>query len=162
LSNEVVASELAVHAATVGKWRRRFVAEGLDGLLDEPRPGAPRRISDQQVELVLSKTLEQQPVDASHWSRRRPRTATKRTIRVSKTDNLQVGLLQRGRLARRMTENEQFLKYLLDTARTLESLLRARKALTPAVFGQRLVIRLQIKQSVCRRDRRMVLQATSH
>ena len=47
LSNGAVASELGVHAATVGKWRRRFVADGLDGLLDEPRPGAPRRISDE-------------------------------------------------------------------------------------------------------------------
>jgi transposase len=76
LSNEVVASELGVHAATVGKWRRRFLGEGLDGLLDEPRPGAPRRISDQQVELVLTKTLEQQPVDASHWSTRSMAAAT--------------------------------------------------------------------------------------
>jgi transposase len=76
LSNEVVASELGVHAATVGKWRRRFVGEGLDGLLDEPRPGAPRRISDQQVELVLTKTLEQQPLDATHWSTRSMAAAT--------------------------------------------------------------------------------------
>lgn len=75
-SNELVASELGVHAATVGKWRRRFVAEGLDGLLDEPRPGAPRRISDEQVELVLTKTLEQQPVDATHWSTRSMAAAT--------------------------------------------------------------------------------------
>ena len=49
-SNGAVAAQLGVHAATVGKWRRRFVAEGLDGLLDEPRPGAPRQISDEQVE----------------------------------------------------------------------------------------------------------------
>jgi len=75
-SNELVASELGVHAATVGKWRRRFVAAGLDGLLDEPRPGAPRRISDEQVELVLTKTLEQQPVDATHWSTRSMAAAT--------------------------------------------------------------------------------------
>lgn len=76
LSNELVASELGVHAATVGKWRRRFVAEGLDGLLDQPRPGAPRRISDEQVELVLTKTLEQQPVAARHWSTRSMAAAT--------------------------------------------------------------------------------------
>src|SRR5436189_3521448 len=76
LSNGAVASELGVHAATVGKWRRRFVADGLDGLLDEPRPGAPRRISDEQVELVLRKTLEQQPADATHWSTRSMAAAT--------------------------------------------------------------------------------------
>src|SRR6266849_2801902 len=76
LSNGTVASELSVHTATVGKWRRRFVAEGLDGLLDEPRPGAPRRISDEQVELVLRKTLEQQPAEATHWSTRSMAAAT--------------------------------------------------------------------------------------
>ncbi len=70
LSNGAVASDLGVHAATVGKWRRRFVADGLDGLLDAPRPGAPRRISDEQVELVLRTTLEQQPADATQWSTR--------------------------------------------------------------------------------------------
>src|SRR6266511_2806870 len=70
LSNGAVASELGVHAATVGKWRRRFVADGLEGLLDERRPGAPRRISDEQVELVLRTTLEQQPAQARQWSTR--------------------------------------------------------------------------------------------
>jgi transposase len=76
LSNGAVASELGVHAATVGKWRRRFVAEGLEGLLDEPRPGAPRRISDEQVEEVIRRTLEQQPADATHWSTRSMAAAT--------------------------------------------------------------------------------------
>ena len=76
LSNGAVASELGVHTATVGKWRRRFVAEGLDGLLDEPRPGAPRRISDERVELVLRTTLEQQPAEATHWSTRSMAAAT--------------------------------------------------------------------------------------
>jgi transposase len=70
LSNEAVAVELGVHAATVGKWRRRFVAEGLDGLLDEPRPGAPRRIADAQVEEVIRRTLEETPQTATHWSTR--------------------------------------------------------------------------------------------
>jgi transposase len=54
--------------ATVGKWRARFVAEGVAGLLDEPRSGAPRRISDDQVEAVIVKTLESTPRDATHWS----------------------------------------------------------------------------------------------
>jgi transposase len=55
---------------TVGKWRARFLALRLDGLLDEPRPGAPRTISDADVERVLTRTLESTPVDATHWSTR--------------------------------------------------------------------------------------------
>jgi transposase len=54
----------------VGKWRARFVARRLDGLLDEPRPGAPRRITDAQVEAVVRETLEATPRDATHWSTR--------------------------------------------------------------------------------------------
>ena len=65
-----VAGQLGVRAATVGKWRRRFVASRLDGLFDEPRPGAPRTISDDTVEAVIVKTLEAKPADATHWSTR--------------------------------------------------------------------------------------------
>jgi transcriptional regulator with XRE-family HTH domain len=54
----------------VGKWRARFVGRWLDGLLDEPRPGAPRRIGDDDVERVLTRTLETMPRDATHWSTR--------------------------------------------------------------------------------------------
>src|SRR4051812_26226016 len=54
---------------TVGKWRRRFIADGLDGLADEPRPGGPRAISDEQIEAVVVATLERSPSDATHWSR---------------------------------------------------------------------------------------------
>lgn len=69
-SNLDVASDLRVSNATVGKWRKRFVAGGLDGLMDEPRPGAPRRVSDAQVEEVVTLTLETTPRDATHWSTR--------------------------------------------------------------------------------------------
>ena len=69
LDNQQVAVKLGVTAATVGKWRRRFVARRLDGLLDEPRPGGPRSITDEQVEAVVVATLERTPRNATHWSR---------------------------------------------------------------------------------------------
>jgi transposase len=69
-SNQEVAQRLHVNQATVGKWRRRFVVERLDGLLDDPRPGAPRKITDDKVEAVIVKTLEETPRDATHWSTR--------------------------------------------------------------------------------------------
>lgn len=68
--NGVVAEELGVTRQTVGKWRTRFLALGIDGLLDEPRPGAPRSITDADVERVLTLTLENTPEDATHWSTR--------------------------------------------------------------------------------------------
>jgi transposase len=69
-NNTTVAAELRTTQATVGKWRARFIERRLDGLLDEPRPGAPRKISDDQVERVLALTLETTPADATHWSTR--------------------------------------------------------------------------------------------
>jgi len=69
VDNKTVAARLGCAAETVGKWRRRFVAGRLDGLVDEPRPGGPRRIGDEQVEQVVVATLERTPADATHWSR---------------------------------------------------------------------------------------------
>jgi transposase len=68
--NSAVAAELGLTARTVGKWRRRFLEQGPEGLLDEPRPGAPRTIGDEVVEAVIVKTLEERPPDATHWSTR--------------------------------------------------------------------------------------------
>ncbi len=65
-----VATALGVTNATVGKWRARYIARGLGGLLDEPRCGAPRTISDEKVEAVVTQTLESLPRDATHWSTR--------------------------------------------------------------------------------------------
>jgi len=68
LQSKVVAAELGVHEHTVGKWRRRFLADRLDGLLDEARPGRPRTIDDDQVAAVIERTLRTTPADATHWS----------------------------------------------------------------------------------------------
>jgi transposase len=69
-TNTEVAAELHVTKQTVGKWRQRFISKRLDGLLDEPRPGTPRKLSDEDVERVLAQTLETLPADATHWSTR--------------------------------------------------------------------------------------------
>ena len=68
--NTAVAAALRVSQPMVGKWRRRFLAKRLDGLLDAPRPGAPRTITDAAVERVLTRTLETRPPAATHWSTR--------------------------------------------------------------------------------------------
>jgi transposase len=69
-SNTEVAATLSITLPTVGKWRQRFVEDRLDGLVDEPRPGAPRTLTDAQVEEVITKTLESKPANATHWSTR--------------------------------------------------------------------------------------------
>jgi transposase len=76
LNNQQVAARLDVNQATVSKWRSRFVARRLEGLHDEPRPGAPRTITDDDVEAVIVKTLEDTPRDATHWSTRSMADAT--------------------------------------------------------------------------------------
>src|SRR5260370_16952857 len=65
-----VAARLQVDEATVGKWWRRFVEHGVEGLRDEPRPGAPRTIEDARIEAVIVDTLESTPPPATHWSSR--------------------------------------------------------------------------------------------
>ena len=65
-----VAARLGTTRETVGKWRRRFIGKGCDGLLDEPRPGAPRKVGDADVERVVTMTLESMPRDATQWSTR--------------------------------------------------------------------------------------------
>lgn len=69
-SNERIAARLKLTPHTIGKWRGRYVARGIEGLLDEPRPGAPRSVSDEQVDRVITLTLDTLPTDATHWSTR--------------------------------------------------------------------------------------------
>jgi transposase len=71
-----VAGELGLSRGTVSKWRSRFLADRLDGLSDEPRPGRPRTITDDQVEQVIVKTLEDKPGQDTHWSTRSMASAT--------------------------------------------------------------------------------------
>ena len=69
-TNSEIARELGIHRNVAGKWRSRFLEHRLDGLTDEPRPGRPRTITDEQVEEVIVRTLETTPKDATHWSTR--------------------------------------------------------------------------------------------
>jgi transposase len=91
--NKEVAAQLRVHPATVGKWRARFIEDRLDGLFDEARPGPARTITDRQVEEVIVKTLEDKPVDATHWSSRSMAKATGMSqsaiVRIWRTFELQ-------------------------------------------------------------------------
>src|SRR2546423_5156506 len=76
-NNQDVAASLGVWPRTVSKWRARFVKDRLEGLSDEPRPGAARKITDEQVEAVIVKTLEEAPSrQDSHWSTRSMAKAT--------------------------------------------------------------------------------------
>jgi transposase len=69
-SPRLVGERLDVHPDTVRKWRHRFAAHRLQGLRDEPRSGAPRKIGDERIEAVISRTLESLPADGTHWSSR--------------------------------------------------------------------------------------------
>jgi transposase len=69
-SNVAVAEQVGVNPHTVAKWRHRFADARLEGLVDAPRPGAPRTVGDELVEAVVVDTLESAPKDATHWSTR--------------------------------------------------------------------------------------------
>jgi transposase len=69
-TNSEIAEEFGITMPTVGKWRQRFLDDRLEGLADEPRPGAPRSITDAQIEEAITKTLESKPANATQWSTR--------------------------------------------------------------------------------------------
>src|SRR5487761_2016445 len=75
-ASKEIAAELGCNHNTVSKWRGRFARRGFDGLHDEPRPGKPRTVSDEDVERVIVKTLEELPANATHWSTRSMAAAT--------------------------------------------------------------------------------------
>src|SRR5512132_1573985 len=70
MSNLAIAQRLGITRVTVATWRERFAAKRLDGLVDEPRPGAPRKIDDDKIAEVVTTTLEKLPAAATHWSTR--------------------------------------------------------------------------------------------
>ncbi len=87
LDNKDVAARLRINVVTVGKWRKRFLEDRLDGLADEPRPGAPRTITDVMVEEVVTKTLEEKPKAATHWSTR----GMAKTVGLSQSAIVRIG-----------------------------------------------------------------------
>ena len=78
-----IATELGCNPVTVGKWRHRFAADRLDGLVDAPRPGAARTIGDDVIETIVVETLETAPPDATHWSTRGRRRSSGEADRSS-------------------------------------------------------------------------------
>src|SRR3954447_846183 len=76
IPSKSVANELGIHEHTVGKWRRRFLKDRIEGLLDEARPGRPRTIDDDQIAAVIERTLRSTPEDSTHWSIRSMATAS--------------------------------------------------------------------------------------
>jgi transposase len=76
MTNLAIAERLGITRVTVAMWRRRFAAKRLDGLVDEPRPGAPRKIGDEKIAEVVTTTLETMPATATHWSTRSMARAT--------------------------------------------------------------------------------------
>ena len=76
MTNLAIAERLGITRVTAAMWRRRFAAKRLDGLVDEPRPGAPRKIGDEKIAEVVTTTLETMPVAATHWSTRSMAKAT--------------------------------------------------------------------------------------
>jgi transposase len=116
MSNLAIAERLGITRVTVALWRKRFAVKRLDGLTDEPRPGAPRKIGDDKIAEVVTTTLEKLPATATHWSTRsmararradpagctpvRPRVGG-RDLRLHRSAQRQIQALPLGQLRRR-------------------------------------------------------------
>ncbi len=68
IENKAICAVVGADANTVGKWRRRFAASGINGLYDVPPPGAPREIDDEEIADLIRRTLKAKPSNATHWS----------------------------------------------------------------------------------------------
>lgn len=114
LNNSEIAQRLGVHRPMVGKWRSRFAEYRLDGLIDEPRPGKPRTITDGQVEEVIVKTLESTPKDATHWSTR----SMAREVGLTQSAVLRIwrafGLQPHRQETWKLSKDPQFVAKVLD------------------------------------------------
>ena len=82
VENQVIAQTIGADANTVGKWRRRFAEHRIEGVYDEPRSGAPRRIGDEEIAQTIRLTLETTPPDATHWSLRSMISCSLSSIRM--------------------------------------------------------------------------------
>ena len=87
-TNTAISADQGCSPATVSKWRHRFAQDRLDGLVDAPRPGAPRKIGDEVVEAIVIETLETAPDDATHWSTRDPAKKRCPRNRITHRNNL--------------------------------------------------------------------------
>jgi transposase len=113
-SSKEIAAELGCNHNTVGEWRGRFARRRLDGLRDEPRPGKPRSIGDEDVERVIVKTLEEQPVGATHWSTRSMAAATGMSQSAISRIWRAFGLKPHQREAFKLSPDPQFIDKVRD------------------------------------------------
>ena len=114
LTNTEIAERLGVNRAMAAKWRSRFAEHRLDGLLDEPRPGRPRTVTDAQVEEVVVRTLETTPKDATHWSTR----SMAREVGLTQSAVLRIwkafGLQPHRQKAWKLSKDPQFIDKVRD------------------------------------------------
>src|SRR5262245_60295619 len=113
-SSREIADELGCNHNTVGKWRGRFARRGFDRLHDEPRPGKPRSITDEDVERVIVKTLEEKPAGATHWSTRSMAAATGMSQSAISRIWRAFGLKPHQREAFKLSPDPQFIDKVRD------------------------------------------------
>jgi len=133
LANGEVAKRLRITGATVCKWRERFRVDRLEGLLDEPRPGAPRSIKDAQVEEVITKTLESMPANSTQWSTRlmAQKTGLSQTaiVRIWRAFGLQPHRVENFKFSKdpQFVEKVRDIVLVHESARSRDCALRGRK-----------------------------------